>query len=93
MRLKEQERRTIADLVKKYDPEASIYLFGSRADDRRRGGDIDLLILSSRITPALRRKLKLCLYDALGEQKIDIVVSKDLSRAFTRLAVAKGVLI
>lgn len=93
MRLKEQERRTIADLVKEYDPEARIYLFGSRADDRQRGGDIDLLIVSSRLTPSLKRKLKLSLYDALGEQKIDIVVAKDLSRAFVRMAASEGVLI
>ena len=91
MRLSPAYRREIVDAVSRQDSDAVVYLFGSRVDDSKRGGDIDLLILSERITPAMKRKLKLRLYDRFGEQKIDLVVAADRSRAFTRIAMREGV--
>jgi len=41
-----EEVETIKSTVTGEDPEARVYLFGSRADDNARGGDIDLLIES-----------------------------------------------
>lgn len=91
MRLSDKERLAIRDSVRRIDEDAIVYLFGSRADDTARGGDIDLLIFSRRIDFGQRRKLKLRLYDALGEQKIDVVVADDMSQPFTRIAMATGV--
>ena len=55
-------------------------LFGSRLDDSRRGGDIDLLIETD-LAPAqaaLRRVDLLAeLWLALGERKIDVVLDHD----------------
>ena len=50
MRLKTFEVAAIKDAVYEFDQEAKIYLFGSRADDAKRGGDIDLFILSNKIS-------------------------------------------
>ena len=50
MRLTEAERNSIRTIIFHLDPEAQIYLFGSRTDDKKRGGDIDLLILSAKIS-------------------------------------------
>ena len=90
-RLAEKEIAVIRETVLGFDREAQIYLFGSRADDRSRGGDIDLLIASDRLTARDRRKIRLELYDRLGEQKIDIVLAQNASAAFVRLAKEEGV--
>ncbi len=49
MRLTEAQRYAITDAIHDVDPDAPVYLFGSRANTSAKGGDIDLLVLSSQI--------------------------------------------
>lgn len=70
-------RRTVAET---FGTDAQVWLFGSRVDDSKCGGDIDLLI---RPDPAisdnlLLRKIRLLvqLELALGELKVDIVIEQ-----------------
>lgn len=93
MRLSQYEIQSIKDVVYSLDSNARIYLFGSRVYDNKRGGDIDLLIVSNKLTNKDTRKVKLSLYDKIGERKIDVVIAKDLSKPFTRVAVEEGVLL
>ena len=56
---------------------ARIWLFGSRSDDRRRGGDIDLLIETDAVIP--NRAEAICslygaLVMALGDRQIDVLI-------------------
>jgi predicted nucleotidyltransferase len=44
MRLRPEEGEAIARAARETLPSGAVYLFGSRTDDARRGGDIDLLI-------------------------------------------------
>ena len=45
MRLNSKEIQSIVRIAKEiYGEDVSVYLFGSRTDDTKRGGDIDLLI-------------------------------------------------
>ena len=75
---------------------AQVWLFGSRVDDNKRGGDIDLLI---RPQPGdndqlLQRKIRLLgrLEQALGERKIDIVIEQPAdARPIVRVARETGV--
>jgi predicted nucleotidyltransferase len=91
MRLNDSEQAAIRATVKSFDAVASVYLFGSRVDDSKKGGDIDLLILSGRLGRDESRAIKSRLYEILGEQKIDIVVAADASDPFVCLALQTGI--
>lgn len=91
MRLEPEQREAIVTTIRSYDPESAVYLFGSRVDDGARGGDIDLLVISRRITREQLIDVKLDLYDRLGEQKIDLLVTDAPRTAFERLAKSEGV--
>lgn len=78
MRLKEEEILKIKENAKIFfDDDAKLYLFGSRVDDNKKGGDIDLYIEIMIKDKIVERKIKLLgkLQQLLGEQKIDIVVN------------------
>lgn len=47
MRLSQHERNVIKSAILKILPDAKIMLFGSRTDDRKRGGDIDIFVESA----------------------------------------------
>jgi len=78
MRLIGNQAEIIRQTVRQmFGPEAKVMLFGSRADDRARGGDIDLLVevderLENRAGAASR--LAALLQIALGDQRIDVVL-------------------
>lgn len=75
------------------------YLFGSRVDDTKRGGDIDILIYgfeSIDSNDLLIKKLKFLnsLKKNIGDRKIDIIISKkDDERLIVRTATNKGILL
>jgi len=74
MRLSLQEIKVLKTKLNDLDRNARLYLFGSRIDDQKKGGDIDLLIKSNTFKQADIRKLRLSFFDVFGEQKIDIIV-------------------
>ncbi|MDX1919837.1 MAG: nucleotidyltransferase domain-containing protein [Candidatus Caenarcaniphilales bacterium] len=91
MRLSAHELNSIKEAVKSVDVDATVYLFGSRVDDTKKGGDIDLLIISEKIGFAEKSKILWTLYERIGEQKIDILLSKTgQETAFIEIALKKG---
>ena len=77
---------------------ARVYLFGSRTDDSRQGGDIDLLVEpATALTPDARLDARLkmlaALHRQLGERKIDLVFQQPDGQdtAFQRLARRQGI--
>lgn len=73
MRLSLTEIEAILNSVAEQDSEAKVYLFGSRVDDAKKGGDIDLLVVSqhSLNVNLLLAKIKM----RIGDQKIDVRVA------------------
>jgi len=90
MRLKQNEIDAIKSAVKFYDVSAQVFLYGSRIDDTKKGGDIDLLILSDKIKNNEIRKIKLKIFDIIGEQKIDIISTASINSAFVEHAYKSG---
>lgn len=78
MRLTEHQRQIIKSVVAEVvGLDSRVWLFGSRADDSKKGGDIDLLIEIDGVLP--NRASAICKLDgrfamALGDRKIDIVL-------------------
>jgi predicted nucleotidyltransferase len=91
MRLTHEQVEDIRSVVTKRDPGASVFLFGSRTDDSRRGGDVDILVLSRLLGAGDRRAMKLDLYRRLGWRKIDLLLARDTSKPFVRLALERGI--
>ena len=79
MRLSEKE--VIKAVIRELDLSTKIDLFGSLADPNKRGGDIGLLIFSQVLSNV----------DKLEEQKIDILIAKNTSDPFVRLALKTGI--
>ncbi|MDA8094922.1 MAG: nucleotidyltransferase domain-containing protein [Betaproteobacteria bacterium] len=81
MRLTEKERAAIVRAAHDaFEPGTAVFLFGSRVDDARRGGDIDLLVeaprpLSAADLVARRTRFVASIYYALEEQPIDVVIT------------------
>ena len=99
MRLPEYYKQEIKNAVAHYfGGTAKVFLFGSRVDDNKLGGDIDLLIITSYKEELALEKVNLCyaqLQQLLGEQKIDIIVlaSDTMKTDIHREALAHGVLL
>ena len=91
MRLANEEHSAISDTIHQADADAMIYLFGSRADDAAKGGDIDLLVLSKRIDLMTKLEILAQLHQKLGERKIDIAIYPDTTRPFPRMVMQEGV--
>lgn len=99
MRLSESEiaaiKRTAAEV---FGSGADIWLFGSRTDDDRRGGDIDLMV--ENIEPDWHRialdkaRFLARLKTRIGDRRIDLVIQpagSDPSRPIARAAHRTGI--
>ncbi|GET24204.1 nucleotidyltransferase domain-containing protein [Prolixibacter sp. NT017] len=77
MRLTQFEIETITQLARKYfGKNARVFLFGSRTDDKKRGGDIDLFVkndMESLLTLEAKIHFLADLKNRIGDQKIDLV--------------------
>lgn len=93
MRLSSKQLSIIESAIRNRDPEASIYLFGSRVNDDAKGGDIDLLVISNLIEfrdeIAIRREI----LDEIGWQKLDLIVrpDKNSQTPIVRIAIESGI--
>jgi predicted nucleotidyltransferase len=93
VRVKTEHIKFLKRSIKKYLPDAAIYLIGSRANDELKGGDIDILVIDEKeLSGQEKRNIKLEFYKELGEQKLDIVSTKRDDRSiFKEIALLDSV--
>jgi len=91
MRLASEEQSVIRRAIAQADANAQVYLFGSRADDTAKGGDIDLLVLSKKINIMAKLDILAQLHQQLGDRKVDIAIYPDAARPFPRVVMQEAV--
>ena len=92
MRLTSKEIKIIKNSIAKIFPKSDIYLFGSRVDDNKIGGDIDLYIISQDNKNSFANKLRLkSILEDLLFKPVDIVISTDKNRLIEQEALLYGV--
>jgi predicted nucleotidyltransferase len=94
MRLTSFEITAITHSAKNiFGESAKVYLFGSRVDDTKKGGDIDLYVVSENQDNLVEKeiKFKTALDRVLGEQKIDVVIARDNQRPIEMQAIENGI--
>ncbi len=79
MRLTDQQRTIIrATVAETFGVGTDVWLFGSRVDDNKRGGDIDLLIETDQVDVDAIARAEISFLTKiqmkLGEQKIDVLL-------------------
>ncbi len=89
MRLIDSQLDAIRTVIPRYAGDGcKIYLFGSRLDDKARGGDVDLLLETPQYVSRMERaRLKMAIEAALG-LPVDLVVraEDEAPTAFQRIA-------
>jgi predicted nucleotidyltransferase len=85
MRLTKKEISSIKKNILNFDADAKIFLFGSRANQNAKGGDIDILIISNKIGFLEKIKIKTEIFKEIEEQKLDLVIKKDFNDTFVKL--------
>lgn len=92
MRLSNDEIKILKNKLFELSNDAKLYLFGSRVDDMKKGGDIDLLVVSQKLEKKDLRKLRLEFFKYFGEQKLDIVLDNGkFENPFNKIIFKKAV--
>lgn len=71
MRLDKEQKAALAKAIENVKGE--VYLFGSRVDDGKNGGDIDILVFSKENASRLAREISVKFFMEC-EEKIDVIV-------------------
>jgi len=96
MRLNEAQIRAIEEVFQTVFFHGEVILFGSRVDDQKKGGDIDLFIQPAEFMSDLfARKIQflVALKNRIGEQKIDLVLAPYAPEALKREIKKTGILL
>ncbi|MDO9206082.1 MAG: nucleotidyltransferase domain-containing protein [Methylotenera sp.] len=95
MRLSSEAINVIQDAFLKVFEKGDLYLFGSRVDDNRKGGDIDLYIVADDKHQMGEKRIAFLaqVKHKLGDQRIDLVIDRGTNRPIDKVATSEGVLL
>jgi len=95
MRLSHTELTALRSIIGALDPAGRVYLYGSRADDARKGGDIDVYLQASRPIDLKTRLSTQYRLELACDTRVDLLVKNpgQTEQAIHQIAVEKGVLL
>ncbi len=93
MRLSLNYKNVIKKYFNQFFNDGEIYLFGSRVDDSKKGGDIDLYLVLKEHSNLFDKKIKFLsrIKREIGDQKIDVIFNTDSSRLIEKEAMRWGI--
>ena len=93
MRLTARQREAIVETFLEVFGRGELRLFGSRVDDSKRGGDIDLYVRPLSLQNLAEKRITYLakLKRRIGEQKIDLVIAREPARPIDRIAQEQGI--
>ncbi len=96
VRLQLSQQEAIKQLAAELFENAKVFVFGSRADMKQKGGDIDLYIQTTQTDAILNAKLAFLreFEKRFGEQKVDVLVDNgSKEKAIFNIAQKEGVML
>ena len=95
MRLSTTELNALRSIIGALDPDGRVYLYGSRVDDTRRGGDIDVYLQASRPIDLKTRLLTQYRLEVACDTRVDLLVKDpgQASKPIQQIAAEQGVLL
>ena len=94
MRLEKDQIEVLKNKLSELSFNAKLYLFGSRIDDTKKGGDIDLLVVSDELSKKDLRYLRIEFFKHFGEQKLDIILDNGkFQNPFIKHILSKAILL
>jgi predicted nucleotidyltransferase len=93
MRLSTEKIENLKESITTILPNSKIYLFGSRVDDFKKGGDIDILIVANRrLDFREKAKVERNFFEKFGEQKLDLISFEyNTNNAFKSVALQEAI--
>lgn len=87
MRLSKKEVEIIKEKITTVFGKTNIYLFGSRVDDTKKGGDIDLYIIPQVYDNMFKKKMKIkTILEDILYKPVDIIIATNENRLIEKEA-------
>lgn len=95
MRLSAEAINVIQDAFLRVFEKGDLYLFGSRVDDTRKGGDIDLYVVADQQNRLGEKRIDFLaqIKHKIGDQRIDLVIDRGTKRPIDKIATSEGILL
>lgn len=95
MRLNSETVQVLQKIFLQVFGKGELYLFGSRVDDARRGGDIDLYLVADNRDRMGEKRIEFLaqVKRQIGDQRIDLVIDRGTGRPIDKIAMREGLLL
>lgn len=95
MRLSSEAVHVIQEAFLRVFEKGELYLFGSRVDDSRKGGDIDLYVVADHRDRMGEKRIEFLtqIKRQIGDQHIDLVIERGTKRPIDEIATSQGLLL